>query len=124
MLPKADRKDRFPGYSRADVSFKEAMKILAARTPDSQFLLQIKDMEGCDEGTQSLIQEVQDFARTTFSSLIDTTVEAMTRAVLTKQQELCSAPGICQIDTEPQCIEATFTGGHETFQYTSISIQE
>ncbi|KAH9992107.1 hypothetical protein BJV77DRAFT_1003498 [Russula vinacea] len=31
---------------------------------------------------------------------------------------LCSAPGICQIDTAPLSIEATFTGRHETFQYT------
>ncbi|KAH9023069.1 hypothetical protein EDB83DRAFT_1992577 [Lactarius deliciosus] len=31
---------------------------------------------------------------------------------------LCAAPGICKIDTSPQSIEATFTGKHETFQYT------
>ncbi|KAI0302831.1 hypothetical protein B0F90DRAFT_1809754 [Multifurca ochricompacta] len=31
---------------------------------------------------------------------------------------LCSAPGICQIDTAPLSIEATFTGKHDTFQYT------
>ncbi|KAI9452888.1 hypothetical protein BJY52DRAFT_1124024 [Lactarius psammicola] len=31
---------------------------------------------------------------------------------------LCAAQGICQIDTSPQSIEATFTGRHETFQYT------
>ncbi|KAF8491332.1 hypothetical protein F5888DRAFT_1057818 [Russula emetica] len=34
---------------------------------------------------------------------------------------LCSAPGICQIDTTPQSIEATFTGRHETFQYTKYT---
>ena len=33
---------------------------------------------------------------------------------------LCSASGICQIDTTPQSIEATFTGRHETFQYTKV----
>ena len=33
---------------------------------------------------------------------------------------LCSAPGICQIDTTPQSIEATFTGRHETFQHTKV----
>ncbi|KAF8270139.1 hypothetical protein EI94DRAFT_1572222, partial [Lactarius quietus] len=33
---------------------------------------------------------------------------------------LCSAAGICQIDTTPQSIEATFTGRHETFQYTKV----
>ncbi|KAI9460706.1 hypothetical protein F5148DRAFT_1276740 [Russula earlei] len=31
---------------------------------------------------------------------------------------LCSAKGICQIETAPQSIQATFTGRHETFQYT------
>ncbi|PCH41519.1 hypothetical protein WOLCODRAFT_163166 [Wolfiporia cocos MD-104 SS10] len=35
--------------------------------------------------------------------------------------KLCSADGICQIDTKPQSIEATFTGRHETFQYTKYS---
>ena len=34
---------------------------------------------------------------------------------------LCSDAGICQIDTTPQSIEATFTGRHETFQYTKVS---
>ncbi|KAH8986525.1 hypothetical protein EDB86DRAFT_2809505 [Lactarius hatsudake] len=36
-------------------------------------------------------------------------------------QALCSAPGICQIDTEPQSVEATFTGRHETFQFTKYT---
>ena len=35
---------------------------------------------------------------------------------------LCSAPGICQIDTTPHSIEATFTGRHETFQYTKVCL--
>ncbi|KAG2136636.1 hypothetical protein DEU56DRAFT_857679 [Suillus clintonianus] len=33
----------------------------------------------------------------------------------------CTADGICEIDTAPQSIEATFTGKHETFQYTKYS---
>ncbi|KAL4063347.1 hypothetical protein J3A83DRAFT_4404551 [Scleroderma citrinum] len=33
----------------------------------------------------------------------------------------CSAQGICEIETAPQSIEATFTGKHETFQYTKYS---
>ncbi|KAF8840167.1 hypothetical protein BDN67DRAFT_952189 [Paxillus ammoniavirescens] len=32
----------------------------------------------------------------------------------------CSARGICEIDTAPHSIEATFTGRHETFQYTKM----
>ncbi|KAH7918945.1 hypothetical protein BV22DRAFT_1041330 [Leucogyrophana mollusca] len=34
---------------------------------------------------------------------------------------LCSVPGICEIDTAPHSIEATFAGRHETFQYTKYS---
>ncbi|KAJ6519114.1 hypothetical protein C8R45DRAFT_851769, partial [Mycena sanguinolenta] len=33
----------------------------------------------------------------------------------------CQQPGICEIATAPQSIEATFTGRHETFQYTKYS---
>ncbi|KAI6157189.1 hypothetical protein BKA82DRAFT_4325642 [Pisolithus tinctorius] len=31
---------------------------------------------------------------------------------------MCFAQGICEIETAPHSIEATFTGRHETFQYT------
>ncbi|KAH9171607.1 hypothetical protein EDB89DRAFT_1906886 [Lactarius sanguifluus] len=31
---------------------------------------------------------------------------------------LCSAPGICQVETTPLSVEATFTPRHEAFQYT------
>ena len=34
---------------------------------------------------------------------------------------LCSAEGICQIDTTPQSMEVTFTGRHEMFRYTKVS---
>ncbi|RPD81278.1 hypothetical protein L226DRAFT_549908 [Lentinus tigrinus ALCF2SS1-7] len=34
---------------------------------------------------------------------------------------LCSANGICQIETAPQSVEATFTGRHESFQYTKYT---
>ncbi|KAG8216262.1 hypothetical protein J3R82DRAFT_8306 [Butyriboletus roseoflavus] len=34
---------------------------------------------------------------------------------------LCAAPGICEIETAPHSIEATFTGRNETFQYTKYS---
>ncbi|KAI6101021.1 hypothetical protein EDD16DRAFT_1844403 [Pisolithus croceorrhizus] len=34
---------------------------------------------------------------------------------------MCSAQGICEIETAPHSIEATFTGRHETFQYTKYS---
>lgn len=75
--------------SRADVSLKEAMKILASRTPDSEFLLQIEKMEDSEVDMQPLIREVQDFAHATLISSIGTTVEALTHALLAKQQEIC-----------------------------------
>ncbi|KAI6111762.1 hypothetical protein EV401DRAFT_1987972 [Pisolithus croceorrhizus] len=34
----------------------------------------------------------------------------------------CSVPGICEIETAPYSIEATFTGRHETFQYTKVAV--
>ncbi|KAI6027008.1 hypothetical protein EDC04DRAFT_2899498 [Pisolithus marmoratus] len=34
---------------------------------------------------------------------------------------MCSAQGICEIETAPHSIEATFTGRHETFRYTKYS---
>ncbi|KAI6032571.1 hypothetical protein F5J12DRAFT_779054 [Pisolithus orientalis] len=34
---------------------------------------------------------------------------------------MCFAQGICEIETAPHSIEATFTGRHETFQYTKYS---
>ncbi|KAI6035786.1 hypothetical protein EDC04DRAFT_2604872 [Pisolithus marmoratus] len=34
----------------------------------------------------------------------------------------CSVPGICEIETAPYSIEATFTGRHETFQYTKVTV--
>ncbi|KAG8215117.1 hypothetical protein J3R82DRAFT_8568 [Butyriboletus roseoflavus] len=33
----------------------------------------------------------------------------------------CTAAGVCQIDTAPESIEATFKGMHECFQYTKYS---
>jgi hypothetical protein len=35
---------------------------------------------------------------------------------------LCQAPGICQIETTPQSVEATFTGKHGSFQYTKVKM--
>ncbi|KAG6369029.1 hypothetical protein JVT61DRAFT_1964, partial [Boletus reticuloceps] len=35
---------------------------------------------------------------------------------------ICAAPGICEIETAPHSIEATFTGRHETFQYTKVCV--
>ena len=43
-----------------------------------------------------------------------------------RQQHSCNATcnesGICEIETAPHSIEATFTGTHETFQYTKVGV--
>ena len=36
----------------------------------------------------------------------------------------CKENGICEIETAPHSIEATFTGTHETFQYTKVCISQ
>ena len=38
-----------------------------------------------------------------------------------KCQSTCAASGICDIDTVPRSIEATFNGRHDKFQYTMVS---
>jgi hypothetical protein len=37
-------------------------------------------------------------------------------------QAVCATTGICEIDTQPQSIDAIFTGRHETFQYTKVTV--
>lgn len=32
----------------------------------------------------------------------------------------CGALGVCQVDTAPSSVEATFSGRHESFQYTKV----
>jgi len=48
------------------------------------------------------------------------------RSVNYRQEHLCTAdcaaPGICDIETAPHSIEATFTGKNETFQYTKVCL--
>jgi hypothetical protein len=34
---------------------------------------------------------------------------------------LCTSPGLCYIETTPQSVQATFTGTHESFQFTKYS---
>ncbi|KAL5492779.1 hypothetical protein ACEPAI_4226 [Sanghuangporus weigelae] len=37
-----------------------------------------------------------------------------------KCKEECASDGVCEIDTVPQSIEATFSGAHDRFQYTKL----
>ncbi|EIN14302.1 hypothetical protein PUNSTDRAFT_41556 [Punctularia strigosozonata HHB-11173 SS5] len=50
----------------------------------------------------------------------DFVLATTTYMVLMKMHNI-SADGICHIETAPQSIEATFTGTHQTFQYTKAS---
>jgi hypothetical protein len=66
-------------------SLKREMKSLAVRISDSQFLL---DMQGVnDEVLHSIIQEIETLSHSLLSSLIDTTVAAMSHAVMAMQQD-------------------------------------
>ncbi|KAG1768958.1 hypothetical protein EDD22DRAFT_843764 [Suillus occidentalis] len=65
----------------------------------------------------SLVNFAKDYVRT------QTIFTACKTALFTSAEEhlcskACTADGICEIETTPQSIEATFTGRHETFQYT------
>jgi len=66
---------------------KGQMRTLAARFPDSQFLLEIKVLE--DKDLQPAIKRIEALAYTILSPLIDKTVRAMTHAVAAMQQEHC-----------------------------------
>ncbi|KAH9005432.1 hypothetical protein EDB86DRAFT_2825090 [Lactarius hatsudake] len=61
------------------------------------------------------IAAILDFAQLHASSANDF---AINRTSTGSHLARTTCVGICQIDTSPQSIEATFTGRHETFQYT------
>ncbi|KAF8490084.1 hypothetical protein F5888DRAFT_1808365 [Russula emetica] len=69
-----------------DETLKGEMKSLSARLSDSQFLLEMKDVN--DEVLQPMIQEIQALSHSLLSPLIDTTVGAMARAVMELQQDV------------------------------------
>lgn len=79
-------------------SLKREMKVLSARIPDSQFLLELKDFE--DEDLRPTIQIIEDLARSLLLSSIDATVRAMTHSVVAMQQEACRRSLQHEIDSE------------------------
>jgi hypothetical protein len=75
----------FPSPSD-DGSLKKEMKSLAARISDSQFLLEMKDVD--DEVLRPMIQEIEILSHALLSSIIDTTAGTMARVVVAMQHEV------------------------------------
>jgi hypothetical protein len=69
-----------------DETLKGEMKSLSARLSDSQFLLDMKDMN--DDVLQPMILEIEALSYSLLSPLIDTTVGAMAHAVKALQQDV------------------------------------
>ncbi|KAI0253465.1 hypothetical protein BJV78DRAFT_1153081 [Lactifluus subvellereus] len=77
----------FSGSGGSEDSLEREMRTLAAKVPDSQFLVVMKGVE--DDDMRSAIEELESFAHKQLASSIDATVKTMARAVLTMQQEHC-----------------------------------
>ncbi len=65
------------------------MNILAASTPDSQFLLDIKEIGDGDKKLRTVIEQVDNLVYEQLDYSIDKTVEAMTRVVSGMQENQC-----------------------------------
>jgi len=68
------------------ISLKREMKSLAARISDSQFLLEMKNVD--DEVLRPVIQEIEILSHSLLSSIIDTTAGTMARVVVAMQHEV------------------------------------
>jgi len=79
-------------------SLNRDMRMLAGSISDSQFLL---DIQGVTETeTRPVIQEIEVLAHAQLGSFIDATVKAMTRNVLTMQQEYCTRSIQHEVESE------------------------
>jgi hypothetical protein len=74
------------------------MKSLAARNSDSQFLLEMKGVH--DEVLRPMIQEIEALSHSLLSSLINTTVDTMARAVMAMQREVFKRTLRCEIENK------------------------
>lgn len=75
-----------PPQPSNDETLKREMKSLSARLSDSQFLLELKDVN--DELLRPMIQEIEGLSHSLLSPLIDTTVGAMADAVTALQKDV------------------------------------
>ena len=108
-LSRADEKKRagtsvwcghslFSASGSSEDSLEKEMRTLAARVPDAQFLLMMKN-EGNKE-LQLMIDEVEALAHTELATSIDAVVKTMARAVSTMQEEHCGRAVQHEIDRE------------------------
>ncbi|KAI0253468.1 hypothetical protein BJV78DRAFT_1153084 [Lactifluus subvellereus] len=77
----------FSSSGGSEDSLEREMRTLAAKVPDSQFLVTMKGVE--DDDMRPAIAEFEALAHEQLASSIDATVKSMARAVLTMQQEHC-----------------------------------
>lgn len=75
-----------PPQTSNDETLKGEMKSISARLSDSQFLLNLKDVN--DELLRPMIQEIEGLSHYLLSPLIDTTVGSMADAVMALQKDV------------------------------------
>jgi hypothetical protein len=79
-------------------SLEKEMRTLAAKVPDSHFLLMMKT-EGVEE-LRPVIEEVEELAYAQLNVSIDTTVKTMARAVSAMQQQHCERSILHETESE------------------------
>jgi len=79
-------------------SLRKEMKKIANNISDSEFLLELKDIE--DEDLTNPIQEATVLAYTQLASSVDATVRKLTHAVLKMQQDECKKNIQHEVETE------------------------
>jgi hypothetical protein len=89
---------RLHGSIGFEDALKRDMNILAASTPDSQFLLDIKEIG--DEELRTVIEQVDNLVYEQLGYSIDKTVEAMTHVVLDMQKNQCRKSMRQQVESQ------------------------
>jgi hypothetical protein len=79
-------------------SLRKEMRRIANGISDSDFLLELKGIE--DEGLKVPIQEAVALVNTQLASLVDTTVNKLTHAVLRMQQDECKKSVKLEVEVE------------------------
>ena len=108
LLPSEERSSTVFGFLATTVGslltnpdneqFKGKMMALSARLSDSQFLLELKDVD--DKDLVLAIQEIEALTHSIVSSLIDKTVGNMTEEMVATQQEHCRRAINAQLKSE------------------------
>ncbi len=88
----------FSASGSSEDSLEKEMRTLAARVPDAQFLLMMKN-EGNEE-LRPVIEEIEALAHTQLASSIDAVVKTMAHAVSAMQREHCERAVQHEMDSE------------------------